>query len=288
MEPLTFWDYVKEAFHRRTELPLLGRMPVNKMALGAFAVLGMANPGFWFLGVALEVAYLSWLAGNDRFQKLINAERLLEVQESWKEKVQQSVARLSEEGRSRYRRLLGQCRRILGISETYDGDSLGNFRDLRARSLNQLLGIYLRLLTSKEVILANVVGLDRSQLEAESEKLEKRLAEIDEGPLARSLEGTLEIHRRRLQNLERASESLKVIDAELERIEKQVELIREESAVSRKPEFLSTRLDAVTSAMSETTRWMDRHSDFFSSLGGDEQSEALSQLPDVPTEMEKE
>ncbi len=287
MEALTFWDYVKEAFHRRAQLPLLGMMPANKMALAAFAVLGLANPGFWFLGAGLEVAYLTWLAGSERFQKLVKAERLLEVQESWKERVHQSVARLSEEGRDRYRRLLGQCRRILGISETFDGDSLGNFRDMRARSLNQLLGIYLRMLTSKEVIKANVVGLDREKLQEEARKLEKRLAETsDEGPLARSLQGTLDIHRRRLENLDRAGDSLKVIDAELDRIEKQVELIREESAVSGKPELLSTRLDAVTSAMSETTRWMDQHSDFFSSLAGDEREDVLSQLPDLPMEKE--
>jgi hypothetical protein len=71
------------------------------------------------------------------------------------------------------------------------------------------------------------------------------------------------------------------IDAELERIEQQVELIREESAVSGKPEALSIRLDAVTSAMAETSRWMDDQADLFVALGGTSDS-ALPELPNLP------
>ena len=44
----------------------------------------------------------------------------------------------------------------------------------------------------------------------------------------------------------RATNNLAVVDAELERIEQQVRLVREESAVSRSPEALSARLDAVS------------------------------------------
>lgn len=36
------------------------------MALAVFGVLGLANPGFWFLGVG----YLGLLSSSSRFQKL--------------------------------------------------------------------------------------------------------------------------------------------------------------------------------------------------------------------------
>ena len=135
------------------------------------------------------------------------------------------------------------------------------------------------------MIAANVPGLDRAQLEGELDKLQERLEKTEPGSaLRRSLEGTLDIHRRRLENLDRATESLKVIDAELERIEGQVELIREESAVGGKPEFLSSRLDAVTATMSETSQWIDQHSDFIHSLAGDDMDAALTSLPEMPTE----
>ena len=278
---LTFLDYVREAFYRKVHLPLLGRMPVNLMALGAVAVLGLANPGFWLLGVALELGYLTGVAGSPRFQKLIQGERLLEAQEVWQEGVSTAVARLQPPSRARYQKLLVQCRRILGISESLNEDTLGSFRDLHTRNLNQLLGIFLRLLASREVIQDNIENLDRDILALEIEDLEKRLADAGEHEaLARSISGTLDIQRRRLENLDRAGESLKVIDAELLRIEQQVELLREESALSGGPQGLSERLDAVTSVMGETTRWIDEQSGLLGSLMGAETS--APPVPDLP------
>jgi len=288
-ENLNFWDYVGEAFHWKSALPLLGSMPLNKMGLGAFVVAGLANPGFWLLGAAFEISLLFGLASSRRFQKLVEARRLMEAQDSWKDKVERAVARLTIANRERYRALLAECRRILGDSDSLDSDSLGQFRDLRTRNLNQLLAIFLRLLGSKELIEANLPSANAVELKKEADAVEKRIAAISEdSALKRSLLGTLEIDRRRLENLERAQESLRVIDAELERIEKQVELIREENAVSGKPELLTSRLDAVTSTMSETNRWMDDHSEFFNSLSGDETIGAVTELPELPPEMEKE
>lgn len=287
---ISYFDYLKAAFHRRVDVPLLGHIALNKMALGVFAVLGMANPGFWFLGVAAELLYLVGIGGNPRFQKVIDGERLLAAQEGWEGKVQAAVGRLSKPGRERYRNLLGKCRLILGLGEAISGDSLGNARDLRAQNLNQLLWIFLRLLSSREAIDDNVKGIARKELTADIARLEGRLAGVGaeaDGALARSLQGTLAIQKKRLENLDRAAASLAVIDAELERIEQQVELIREESAVSGRPEFLSARLDAVTSTMTETSRWMDEHSDFFGSLAADDEASPAAVLPSMP-QSEKE
>lgn len=287
---LSYFDYLKAAFHRRVRVPLLGWLPANKMALGVIAVLGIANPGFWFLGAAAELIYLVGVGGNPRFQKLIEGERLLAAQEGWEEKVQAAVGRLSKPGRERYRALLAKCRLILGIGESLAGDSLGNVRDLRAQNLNQLLWIFLRLLGSREVIADNVKGADRKALMADIQRLEQRLAGIlpeTDTALARSLQGTLAIQKKRLENLDRGAGNLAVVDAELERIEQQVELIREEAAVSGRPELLSARLDAVTATMGETSRWMDEHAEFFGSLAADEESSPAAALPSLP-QAEKE
>jgi hypothetical protein len=288
--PLSFGDYVKAAFFRPLKLPLLGAMPANLMALGVLGVLGIANPGFWLLAAAGEVAYLFTLAGSQRFQKLVQGEHALLAQGEWSLKIGRAVDRLSPEGRERYRSLVAQCRRVLGVSETLDADSLIGVRDLRSQGLNQLLGIFLRLLTSKDIIVQNVRNLDGARLRKGLESIEKRVAEAaPDSALHRSLKGTADIQRRRLENLERASQSLQVIEAELDRIEQQVELVREESAVSGKPENLSLRLDAVTSTMSDTTRWMDEHAEFFDSLsGGGETGSSLPDLPEPPRATEGE
>lgn len=282
LEPQSFHHYIARAFKRPLRVPLLGNLPLNAMLLGAAAVLGLANPGFWFLGAAGEILYLFLKANSPRFQTLIEGERLLAEQESWADKVNSAVERLSPAGRGRYRRLLEKCRSTLGISETLGDDSLGNFRDIRGRSLNQLLTIFLRLLTSREVIENNLRDLERGDLEKQIANLERRLAQAPgEGALQRSLQGTLGIQRKRLENLERAAESQEIIEAELKRIEQQVELIREESAVSGRTDQLSMRLDAVTSTMGETSRWMDEHREFFDSLAGHSAGE-LSLLPELP------
>jgi hypothetical protein len=285
--PLSFGDYVKAAFFRPMKLPLLGAMPANLMALGALGLLGLAiSPGFWLLGAALETTYLFTLAGSARFQRLVQGEQALQTQAEWSLRIGRAVDRLSGAGRERYRALVAQCRKVLGVSETLDADSLVGVRDLRGQGLNQLLSIFLRLLTSKDIITQNVRSLDGARLRKEIEALEKRLAGADpESALHRSLKGTADIQRRRLENLDKAAESLQVIEAELDRIEQQVELIREESAVSGKPEALSLRLDAVTSTMADTTRWMDENADFFDSLAGNETS---SRLPDLPRATEGE
>jgi len=282
-EPLGYLDYLKSAWRYKPRLGWLGRMPVNQMALVAFAMLGVVNPGFWFLGTALEVAYLAFLSTNSSFQKLVQGTRLLARQEGFDDKVQRVLASLSPESQGRYRRLLGVCGLILGISEQVAQDSLGTLRDFRAGGLNQLLWLFLRLLTSRELIVANLAQVDAVQLAEDLARLRSRLATAPpDSPLARSLQATIDIQTKRLSNLERARSSLDVIDAELERIEQQVRLIREESAVGGGPELLSTRLDAVTSTIGETSRWMDQHADFFGTLAVDDLDAAVTGLPRLP------
>lgn len=283
-EQLSFGDYLLAAFTQRKRIPLLGHLPLNLMALGVFAVLGLANPGFWLLGTAFETAYLFLRSSSARFQKLVQGQRLLDAQRSWEDHLHAEVNKLEEADRERYRRLLEQCRRILGLSEALGEDSLGSFRDLRSRSLNQLLAIFLRLLRSRALIADNVEGIDRKALELEVKTLGERMAALPEGddpPLARSLQGTLDIQRKRLANLDRAEASLRVIEAELKRIERQAELLREEAAVSGGPANLSDRLDEVTTAMTETSRWMDEQAELLGPLALPEASPSAG-LPTLP------
>ena len=279
---LSYWDYVKAAFHRHVPVPLLGGMPVSKMALGVFAVLGIANPGFWFLGAAVEVAYLGVLSSSSRFQRLVQGERLLEQAQSHDAQVVRAFQRLGHSAQVRYRTLVDECRQILGLAEPQGGSEV--LQGLRTGNLNELLWLFMRLLTSRELIQSTRARVNRDQLGEDIASLRERAkaAEAD-SPLARSLQATLAIQEKRLENLDNASHNLAVVDAELERIEQQVRLIREESAVSGGPEMLSARLDTVSSTLTETSRWMDQHADLFSSLGTDEEiSATLPTLPRAP------
>jgi hypothetical protein len=284
-EPLSYWDYVKAAFHYRPRLGWLGRMPVNQMALVVFGLLGVVNPGFWLLGLALETGYLGFLSGSHVFQKFVQGERLLSKQVSWESNIVRAVNQLSADSRERYRKVWVQCGQVLGLTDNIEQGTLGALRDMRAGGLNQLLWLFLRLLVSRETILGNLANVDRKGVEAEVDRLRERLAKAEpDSALARSLQGTLEIQVKRLENLTKGSGSLEVIDAELERIEQQVQLILEESAVGSGPEGLSSRLDAVSSTLGETSRWMDQNAELFGSLGSTDLEAGSTVLPRLPEE----
>lgn len=286
---LSYLDYLKAAFQRRWNVPGLGSLPLNYLGLAAFAVLSLANPGFLFLGTAAELAYLFTLSSSQRFQKLIQGETLLDAKETWEATLQEAVGRLSPQSQVRYHQLLNQCRHILGIGEALGENKFGGLQEMRAGGLNQMLWIFLRLLSSREVLEDNLSRVNRVTLEKEVEYLEKRLATTpEESALARSLSGTLDIQRKRLDNLQRAKESMEVIDAELQRIQHQVVLIREESAVSGKAEILSSRLDAVSGALDETNRWMEQNASIFGELGADPLATPPRDLPGFSRSVERE
>ena len=81
-ESPAFLDYVKAAFHLKVPLRALGALPLNKLLLAGFAVLTLGHPGFLFLGLAYETAYLMGLSGNKRFQRLVQGRRHLALKDS--------------------------------------------------------------------------------------------------------------------------------------------------------------------------------------------------------------
>lgn len=282
MSQYSFGEYMKEAFGWRWRVPLLGRMPLNAIAIATFAVAGIANPGFWLLGIALEVAYVMGLASSERFQKLVQGQRLLAQKETYEEKMARSFSRLSAQSKARYQRLYESCGRALGISEMIE-DDLGSARDLRSGGLSQLLAIFLRLLTSRELMEQTVSRVDRRQLEAEIQQLEQKVSkEAPDSPLHRALQGTLDIQKKRIENFQKAEQSKALIDAELERIEQHVVLIAEETAMTGNAQGLTDRLDSVTSALSETNRWLEQNAALFGSLDTDPVLASSGELPRMP------
>ncbi|HVO09898.1 MAG TPA: hypothetical protein VMX54_04005 [Vicinamibacteria bacterium] len=277
-QPLSYWDYLKAAFWKPVRTRTFGALPLTQMLLVSFGLAGFVNPGFWLLGLAALVASVGGRSASARFQKLVEAEALAARAESAEDRMQKAYERLQPASQSRYRALVMQCREILGMGGGIDE---GRVTDFRAGNLNQLLWLFVRLLASREAIQDTLARVDRRQLEAGIDNLKTRLggASDPEGPLARSLKATLEIQEKRLANLETATNSLAVIDAELERIEQQVRLLREEGAVTGSPEMLSSRLDAVSATLSETSRWMDQHAELFSDMASADFDSTLPPLP---------
>lgn len=284
-EPLTYWDYLKAAFWYKPRTGFLGPLPLNQLFLflTGLAAIALRNPAPLFLGGALELGYLAFLSSHPSFQKLIQGMRLMQKQVGWEDRIRISLASLSPDSQARYRRLYQQCSLVLGISQTLDQAGDAALRDMRSGSLNQLLWLFLRLLTSRELITANITQVDHQALESDLTRLKERLLQAPaESALARSLQGTIEIQTKRLENLTKARSTQEVIEAELDRIEQQVRLIREESAVSAGPEAMTSRLDAITATLGETSRWMDQNAEILGALGSEEADTPAITLPRLP------
>jgi len=261
--PLNFFDYIKAAFNWKVPIKGLGFLPVNKIFLGLGIALGIGHIGFLFLTAALEMGYLWGLSSNKNFQKVVEASQMVQKSVRWDEKQNLILESLDNESRQRYYRLLDKCAVIVKLA----GPDEHKIGDIGVSGLNQLVWMFLRLLSSRIKINKIIANTSLPELEKEMNTISKRLTTEKEGTaIYRSLQGTLEIQKRRLENLEKASENLKVVESELDRIEKQIILLNEEVSVSSDPELFSVRLDNVMNSLSSTSKWMSEQGEFFGML----------------------
>ncbi len=208
-----FVDYLKAAFNAR---PFGMFVAPNWIGLGAFAMLGALNPGFWVLGAGLELGYLLMLATNPRFQRLIAARPLSDSTREWNTRIQKLLTRLDTADRRSYDALAERCRSIIDLQlNTGVGEPHG--LEAQADSLGRLSWMYLRLLvarqTLKQVLGASAVGDLTRRITA----LERQHEDTQTGDeLRRSLAGQIEILTQRLQQRADAERKLTYIDAELD------------------------------------------------------------------------
>jgi hypothetical protein len=258
MKPPGFLDYLKAAFHVSPRVPALGNIPVNYLAVAGFVVLGLANPGFWFLGAALEMGYLVTMATNPRFQRVVQGRSLQEERQSLASRRQEILDRLDPNDRQRYTALESGCQRILdGGGALVAGDTSQGPID--RQDFDQLTAIFFRLLIARETLLrdARQPGI-RKDLQQQRDRIATRLKEpaLDEA-LRRTLDSTRGLLERRLQILDTADAKLQYVEAELDRIEQQVALIAQEASTAlRDPQALTRRIDAMTEGLGETSMWI--------------------------------
>lgn len=252
------WAYIRSAFNAR---PLGMFIPPNWVGIGAFALLGLLNPGLWAIGAGLEVAYLVTLATNKRFQRTVDAKEMQQSMQGSAAKVKQLLDQLGPAERQRYTALEWRCRSILEQQHLGAG-AMGDLQ-LQGEGLGRLLWIYLRLLVSRQAFVRLLQEAQRA--DAGGEPLEQRIRKIertlrDPPPeseeLRKSLLSQIDILQQRLNTQREAADKLAYLDAELTRIEQQVELIREQAVVSTDPAAMSQRIDQVAAGLSGTNQWI--------------------------------
>jgi hypothetical protein len=249
----SYIDFAKAAFRWRFKLPLLGSFPLNPMLLAGFTILGFGHPAFWLLGLAFEAAYMIFLPGSDRFQKIVMGQDLLKDKALSEKKKSTMLSFLDSKSVARYEVLASQC---AGLQK--NSSAMLNGSDIRFWEFEQLLSTFLQLLTSRARIISTLSGLSEEKLQKELADLAVRLeAQQKDSPLYSSISGTMAITQKRLENCKKARDNLAIIDAELDRIEKQFTLLKEETALITDPSVLTTRLDGIMQSMQQTVRWLN-------------------------------
>lgn len=247
------WDYIRAAFNAR---PFGMFVPPNWIGLGAFALLGVAEPGFWVLGAGLELGYLAALATNSRFQRTVAAGRQSGSQGEWERKIATLLERLDDHDRRGYSLLSTRCRAIL--DDLHHSAASAHGLDTQSEGLGRLLWVYLRLLLARQAIRRVLREAERgAPIDGRLEALEAQIAAPGTGDdLRRSLSSQADILRQRLAQQTEARGKLAYLDAELTRIQEQVELIREQAALTTDPELLSQRIDQIAATLGGTTQWI--------------------------------
>jgi hypothetical protein len=221
--------------------------------------LGVLNPGFWVVGLGVELGYLWTLGNNKRFRRFVNASRQLETKQQWQARVDSLIGHLNSEDQQRYRALEERCKTLLEQQLQMQSPSQG--LQVQGEGLGRLLWVYLRLLATRQAMNRIIRGAggspnESADLEERIANLQSRLQETLTEDLRKSIAGQIEILQERLKRRGEAKDKLAFLDSELARIQEQVELVREQAVLSADPETLSKRIDEVTATLGGTTQWI--------------------------------
>ena len=269
------WRYLKAAFWARADLPVVGPLPLNALAVFGFGIIGGVAHAAWLLGLGLETAYLYLLATNPRFQKVVAARDHLQAGRSDEQNRRDLLARLAPESRTRAEQMDGKIHRAAGFGgQESDTDLL---RDSNRDALEKLGGLHLRLLGAECDLRAAQEQFDEAGLVQQATALEQELHATG-NPLSVTLreskQATLSLTQKRLANARRRAESLAEVRSDLARIEAQVELALEEASQEGRPTLVASNLNLLNRIL-ESNSVLSNHQPSDLSLTGQTRTPAV-------------
>lgn len=247
---LGFGSYLRAAFNAR---PLGMPVPPNWLFLAATGLVGwFVSPGLVLIGAGLEVAYLMWLATNQRFRNVVDASQPRVAQPDRRAAL---LGQVDDDSREEQATLEGRCLKILAI---HGSDS--SLIQQQEEQLAQLTWLHLRLLVARTAVRAVVrTGTsERSDLKRRLSDLERR-RDAANADLAQSIEGQAAIVRSRLAQFDEAKTRADYLDAELDRLRQQAELILDQSLLAAggtDGTGLSSSIASLGDSLATTNRWL--------------------------------
>lgn len=236
------WRYLKSAFLVRVEVPALGHLPANVLLAAAFVILGIAQPAFWLLGLAVEVTLVFSLAFNPRFQNYVRSLELKASQDGDEQKRNELFQTIPPESRQRIADLAAKCSRVLDVYRSQQAEDY--VIDSNRDALNRLQWTYLKLLVARAHLTSTNHTDSEQSLQSKIGELERDLQQPNQpDSLRESKAATLAIFKKRMQNLQKSGQTLEEVDSDLTRIEAQVDLLLESASIQGKPQTIASDIE---------------------------------------------
>jgi hypothetical protein len=178
---------------------------------------------------------------------------------------------LSSPLRERYHLLAKVCRDIeKAASENELGSEFSLTSDTRLRKIDELMWMYLRLLSMQQSLqtfleterhedlagsLADAEAETRT-LEAEVKALGDSAASDNKQRLLESRRDRLEVLRKRVERVQEAESNLELVLSEQERLAEQIKLIRADAVATKSASAVRARIDASVEHLNETNKWL--------------------------------
>ena len=256
----SWFTALKKAFLYHWNLLFVG-------VVGAGAVISGRPDVVLPLAGAAEIAYLSLLSTNVRFQNLAVALRNGSGDaggDTPPRAPADTLRQLPPADRARYQRLSDLCTKLRGLSLGETGQDPLGIPDLQLQNIDRLLAIYLRLLLGKNTLERFFATVDETELQRDLARAQGRLAalETEGGDPARAakrretLIDTIATIEMRQKNYRLVQENHDTIVLELERLNTKIAGIAEMGIDRRDAASVGREIDLVTSSVEGTERTM--------------------------------
>ncbi|MBI5243879.1 MAG: hypothetical protein HY922_09405 [Elusimicrobia bacterium] len=238
-------SYVKEAFKRQE----------NLIALAGFAAAGaLFNPGFLFLGGAIEVVYLWMVAGNPRFKRVVDSEKNRSSLLLGQNERVRMLSTLPEAERERYLALADIRQRVYDSWQSRDSVTQSLLQP-SVDKLDYLLDTFLRAQLTLQRMREHLSGSDFGDLEKQAKMLETEIAQRRlPDKLTEVKSKNLEILKQRIARLKKLQEDIAVVRTQLDTLENAIRFVNDQTVSLSDPQQITNEIDRVASEVGATEK----------------------------------
>lgn len=240
---------------------------------------------------AAELGYLGFLGLNPRFQNVLKGQRKLPppLPKDPAQRFQQLMAFLNPADAERFETLRRRCSDLLNLRRTMGPkEGAPGVEHFRGESLDRMLWLFLKLLHQRSGLQRFLAATHRNQIEGEMNTAQTQLASsqardtaagVPESRLSTSIRDRMATIQERLENYDKASESLELVTAEIDKTEQQITHLCEVGMTMSDAAGLSVQIDSISDSLQSSEKIFSEAS--FSQIYDDEPAPPLLSAPQL-------